>query len=531
MRVAAFDIGSNSIHLVVADVRPDGGYTLIERSRQQVELGRGGFGSHRITDEAMARALRAMESFADALKPLGVEVVHACATSAVREAQNGAELCDRIAEATGIHVHVVSGVDEGRLIWLGARQNLDPARSPALLVDIGGGSVELVVGDPQRVRAIHSLPLGHIRITDAFVRSDPPALDEIQAIRKHVRQLMTVVIEDPSTVELAATLGTSGSIRTLGRMATLMRGDPVTPHDHGLVLGRSELKKLLERLVSVRSTRLEEIPGMDPRRRATLPAAAAVLYQIMKSLSIETLSTSESALREGLLFDWIERHRPEIELSGVATTPRMRSVLHLMDRYGADRPHSEQVARLALALFDALNELHGLGDDSRALLEYGALLHDIGHHIDARDHHRHGEYLIQNSPMPGFTSPETTLVGTLVRYHRGVPKPGHRTWQSLTRANQRRVEILSAMLRMADALDRSHHQPIDRVSATVRPEGVMLTAHAREEAFLERWAAERRVESLASVLGRPVQLVLMDASFVPNDASGTVGPAGSPSSD
>jgi exopolyphosphatase/guanosine-5'-triphosphate,3'-diphosphate pyrophosphatase len=517
VRVAAIDLGTNSVHLVVADVGPDGAITVVEKARQQIELGRGGFGQHRIAEDAMQRALDTMAAYHHTMELLGVEEIKVAATSAVREAQNGAELCDRITERTGIHVQVVSGYDEARLIWRGARENLDPTRTPALMIDIGGGSVELVVCDPQRMRAAHSLPIGYIRLGEQFVKSDPPTDDEIAAVRRHVRSLLAPVVEDPSTLGIAAALGTSGSIRTLARMATLMRGDPVTPHDHGLVVTRPELKKLLGTLTTSRSSRLDELPGMDPRRRSTLPTAAAILYQIVKSLGVEQLSTSEQALREGLLYEWIDQHRPELALAALPTTPRMRSVLHLTEKYGGDEPHARHVRDLSLAVFDGLAALHGLGEDSRSLLEYGALLHDIGHHIDARDHNRHGEYLILNSRMPGFTAPEVNELAALVRFHRGTrPKPGHPALRSMSKAAQRRIVLLAAILRLADALDRSHHQTISRVEVTLDGERVVVDAHAREEAYLERWAAEHRADTLREALGRPVVVVLLrDGDRVP----------------
>lgn len=545
MRVAAIDIGTNSVHLVVADVRADGGISVVEKAREQIELGRGGLEKHRITAEAMERATTTLRSFHHTMGLLGVEAVIAAATSAVREAQNGSELCHRISEETGIHVQVISGIDEARYIWLGARGSLALEDGTSLLVDIGGGSMELVLCDPTRIRSAHSLPVGHLRTTEQFVRSDPPTVEEIQALRRHVRELLEPTLRDPASLQIGRAVGTSGSIRTLGRMATLLRGDTPTPHDHGLVLTRTELKKILGWLVETRASRLEEIPGMDPRRKLTLPAAAAVLYQVMKSLSIEQLSTSEPALREGLLAEWIERHRPELALTAVEASPRRRSVLHLLNRFGADRSHAEHVKDLSLALFDGLAPLHGLGSDVRGLLEFGAILHDIGHHIDARNHHRHGEYLILNSPLPGFTAPEVTILGTIVRYHRGRPKQTHGTYRTFSRHQQRRVDLLSAILRIADALDRSHHQPVQSIAVEIRagatsgisngntrPDGdtesdrsphanaVTLHVRAREEAFLERWACERRIEVLSELIGCPIHI-----DFVMDNTSSSFPPA------
>lgn len=510
MRVAAIDIGTNSVHLVVADVGPDGAISIVEKSREQVELGRGGLERNRIAPDAMNRAMAALVNFRKGMELLGVEAITACATSAVREAQNGAEFCDRVMESTGIHVHVVSGWDESRLVWLGARPAVDFSRGPALFIDIGGGSVEIIVGSATNMLAAHSVPLGHLRMTEHFSPGDPPGADIIQAIRRHTRSLLGAVTSDVRTGELSAVIGTSGSIRTLGRMATLARGHEVPPHDHGLILHRYELKRLLVAISELKASRLCEVPGMDSRRKATLPAAAAVLYQIMKSLELETLSTSEFALREGILQDWIEQHRPELQLSGrTDTTPQQRAVLHLMDRFRVDRNHATHVRNLALALFDGLAPLHGLGADSRVMLEHASLLHDVGHHVDARDHNRHGEYLVLNSRLSGFNAPDIAVLASIVRYHRGSrPKDTHRTYQTLSRANQRRVDVLSAVLRLADAFDRSHHQPVCEVSVSMREGEIILLATTRTEAFLERWAAERRADVLAHVLNRPVRIEL-----------------------
>lgn len=519
MRVAAIDIGTNSCHLVVADVDQRGDAHVIHQARDQVELGRGTLRNNELTEESMRRGLDAMASFRRAMDVLGVEAVECSATSAVREAKNGNDFCRRVRDATDIHVKVISGIEEARLIWLGVRPHLDPARGPAVLVDIGGGSVEIVLCDARRFFTAHSLPLGHIRLSEAVPFSDPPTEEEIGAVRKVVRREMERV--DDIRPGLGVMYGTSGSIRTLARMALLASGQPEPQHDHGLVLERTALKALLQQFQATRASRLGELPGMDLRRRGTLATAATVLYQIMKSLDATELVTSEHALREGLLADWVDRHRPELRHEHAAIPPRMRSVLRLRDRYGHDPAHGEQVRRLALALFDELVGLHGLDQDARALLEQAALLHDVGHHIDPRDHEKHGQYLVLHSRMAGFTAPDLAVLANLVRYHRGPrPKQSHRQFAALSKANQRRVELLSAILAFADSLDRSHQQPIREIAVRTTGEGVSVEAHtAADEVFLERWSSERRARVLEEVLGRRISLLIRaDASAGPHPA-------------
>lgn len=510
MRVAAIDIGTNSVHLVVADVANDGRVTLVHRARDQAELGRGGtLGENRLARDAMDRGVKALVAFRQSCDVLGVESIWCAATSAVREAQNGSEFCKRVQEATGIHVRVITGHEEARLVWLGLRQHLDPARGPALLVDIGGGSVEIILCDATRLFSAHSVPLGHIRLSEAVPQPDPPTVESQQALRKMVRKELEGVLRDIRP-GVGTMWGTSGSIRALARMALLAEGKPAPQSDHGLVLPRTAVKALLQKFTTLKAARLGELPGMDSRRRTTLPVACAVLYQVMKSLGADHLITSEDGLREGLLQDWIERHRPELLLDQPELTPRMRSVEHLRQRYDGDRSHSSHVRDLAMSLFDGSIGLHGLDRESRDLLEQAALLHDIGHHVDAHDHEKHGQYLVLHARMAGFTAPDLAVLADIVRYHRGGrPKSSHRHFQSLSRTDQRRVEVLSALLQLADALDRSHQQPVVGVDVTTGTDGVVVVARCRGEAFLERWAAQRRARSLAAALSRPVSVELV----------------------
>jgi len=509
MRVAAIDVGTNSVHLLVADVDPSGELTIVEKAREQVELGRGGLDRNVLADDAIERGLAAMVSFKEAIDGLSVDAVTAAATSAVREAKNGSTFVRAVREKTQIHINVISGAAEARLIYLGARGDLDFSKGYALILDLGGGSAELILCDSAQPLVQRSLPLGHIRLAEQYACGDPPSAEGIRDVRAHVRQLLLPLQNEIPAGHFGSFIGTSGSVRTLARMATLARGEQVPTHDHGLVLRKAELKRLLTTLRTTKSSRLGELPGMDLRRRATLPFAAAMVYEAMKVFDAPQIVASERSLRDGLLRDWVERNQPELVLSKTVAWPRMRAILHMMDRYQVDRGHAERVRDLSMQLFDGLQPLHELGGESRRMLEFGALVHDVGHYIAGERHNKHGQYLIQHTRMSGFTAPEVALLGNLVRYHRGGrPKRGHHTFDALSRRQQQNLLWLASILRVADALDRSHQQPVRSLQVRLDDGGVTIDAFADEQAHLERWAVERRKKLLERVCSRPVDVAI-----------------------
>jgi exopolyphosphatase/guanosine-5'-triphosphate,3'-diphosphate pyrophosphatase len=503
MRVGAVDVGTSSLHLLVADVAGEGPPVVVETAREQVELGSGGLETHRITDAAAERALAALTRFAQICRHLGVDDIHCAATSAVREAENGEAFCREVRERCGIHVRVVSGPEEARLIWLGARQDLDFSRGRVLLFDVGGGSTEFVLGDPEHVLAAESLRLGHIRLAEGFDGGE--ILDpKVPALRKLVRERLAAVAARVRPDDFERVVGTSGTVRTLARMATLRRGDALPGHDHGLVLRRSEAAELADLLSKADRPRILALPGMDPKRVRTLPAGAVLVHEILEMTEKSHLVTSARSLRDGLVLDWARRHRPELALATRVSDPRRRSVETVLQRYGVDRAHADHVAALCVALFDGTVSLHHLPVDDRRLLEFAALLHDVGHHISGDDHHRHGQYLVRHTHMPGFTAPEVALLGNLVRYHRGAPpKSSHPEFASLTPTDRRRVRVLCAILRLADALDRSHQQVVRSVSVSVGAT-VDVCGVSNGPADLEQWSAVERAGLLADLLERPV---------------------------
>lgn len=451
-----------------------------------------------------------MDSFKETCDSFAVEDIHATATSAVREAENGADFCRDVKERTGIHIRVINGTEEARLIYLGARADLDFSRGRVMLFDLGGGSTELILCDAETPLLTISLPLGHIRLTDAHHAADGPLTDAgLEEMTKTIRRSIRPLAARVHTDDFNSLVGTSGTARALARLATAARGDIIPEHSHGLVLHRSELDDLIGVFQTLSAAKLARMPGMDARRAKTLPSGAVLVREIMDTLGKKRLVTSELSLRDGLVADWVRRHHPEVSLLGTVSDPRRRAVMAMMKRYRVDVKHAEQTARLATEIFDATVLVHGLRIDDRRILEFAALLHDVGHHISGKDHHKHGQYLIRHTRMPGFTSPEVAVLGNLVRYHRsGKAKQGHAEFAALDAVGRDRVNGLAAILCLADALDRGHNQSVQGIDVTVSKERVHILARTRDAGHLERWAAVRRCEPLSRLLGLPVEIEL-----------------------
>jgi len=507
IRVGAIDVGTNSVHLLIADIHADGTITVVERGREQVELGAGGISSQRLAPDAFERGLRALETFHHACLSFEVDDTHVAATSAVREASNGAAFCAAVKESTGMRVRVISGREEARLIYLGARSALDFSRGRALLFDLGGGSTEFILCDPETAILSESVPLGHIRLADAFHSNERIDAEQMNALRRTIRAGLSDLKQRLRPQDLGSLVGTSGTVRALARLATFSRGDIPPEHGHGLVLQRAELEKLIAMLTERPRSTLTDLPGMDARRARTLPVGSVLVAEIMDAVGQDSLLTSELSLRDGLVIDWVMRHRPHVRLLGTVTDPRRRSVLALMERFEADVAHAERTASFALHLFDATAAIHQLPIDDRRMLEFASLLHDIGHHISGQDHHRHGQYLVHHSRMPGFTAPEIAVLGNLIRYHRtGRPRRRHPEFEALVPSARAQVRVLAAILALADAFDRSHSQNISHLDLTLSAEALQIRAHCEQPAHLERWAAMSRCEALAEVLGRVIQI-------------------------
>ena len=515
MRIAAIDIGTNSVHMIVVQVRPDQSFEIIDREKEMVRLGSGGLGGRALTDAAMMSALQALSKFKRLADSHDVDEVVAAATSAVREADNGREFLTAIRQRTGIQVKVISGTEEARLIHRAAVYGVDVAESRAVVIDIGGGSVELTLGTAARVKVADSAKIGVIRLTEQFVRTDPI---ERRDVRRMTRSINTAIA--PSVGKIVdhgfdRVIGTSGTILSLGGLAV---GD-------GLAVGSDDLRNRRISVKQIRRLRREittmtlaerlRIPGLDPRRADLAVAGSILLDTILKKLDAKELTLCDLALREGLALDYIHRNKAHIAKVEKYPDVRRRSVIELAERCNYWREHSRQVARMGQALFDQTQTGHGLGPREREWLEYAALLHDIGVHISYGRHHKHSYYLIKNGDLRGFEPEEVEVMALVARYHRRTPpKRSHEGYGSLSPELRRTVKVLSAILRVAEGLDRSHQQSVGALEVIPGNQDYVLRLTPAGDTELEIWAAQRSVSPLEAVLQRIIRFdVTKDAEY------------------
>jgi exopolyphosphatase/guanosine-5'-triphosphate,3'-diphosphate pyrophosphatase len=508
MRIGALDLGSNSFHLLVADVHPDGTFASIAREKDMLRLGDEVSREGRITDTTADRVVdsaRHLKALADAS---GATEVIAKATSAIRSASNGSELVDRIEEATGINVEVINGQEEARLIFGAIRASvvIDPA--PALCIDLGGGSVELMVGDANRLLWVTSLNLGVGRLTERFVHSDPPSKSERQALEQYLHEMLTPIAKEIAPFAPKMTIGSSGTLSDLAAMvAELQTGDEPRSRNQ-LTVTRADFLPVHERIVRAKIADRRRMPGLEEKRAELVVAGSTFLAVAMDVFDFDQITISEWALREGIILDAVGHHDPD-DWSDDPRALRRAAVASLARRCQSDPEHTRHVVRIALELFDATEKLHGLGPTDRELLEYAVLLHDIGQHVSRQGHHRHAAYLVEHAQLRGFSPAEVTFLAALVRHHRrGDPKPSEALYGALSQAERERVRKLAAILRVADGLDRGRRGVVAELSAQITDNLVILRLRADGDAELELWAARRRRDLFEKVFDRELEVVV-----------------------
>lgn len=515
MRIAAIDVGSNSVHMIVCRVRPDASFEVIDREKDMIRLGAGTLEHGRLPAPNLAAALASLAKFKRLAESHGVDEIVVAATAAVREAENGADLITDARRHLGLRVRVISGVEEARLIHLAAAYAIGVGSARAVVVDVGGGSTEITLGTAARMESGRSFKLGAIRLAERFAASDPLSRRDEARLVRYIGRETASYLTQLRRRGFRRVIGTSGTIQALGALATGSSA-PGTNDVRGVVVSAADIARLRRNLVSLSLDERLKLPGLDPRRADLTAVGAVLLDELLARLRADELTLCDFALREGLILDYIKRNIGHIQTAERYPDVRRRSVVELGERCAYLPEHAQQVARLSLALFDATRTRHGLGAREREWLEYGALLHDIGTHISYAAHHKHSHYLIRHGGLRGFDPEEIEIIGMVARYHRqGSPNKHHEGFGSLSRPRRRAVKWLSAMVRLAEGLDRSHGQVVRDLRLKTARDGVRIALRVAADAELELWAAGRHATALARMLDAAIRF---EAAPVPGQA-------------
>ena len=506
-KLAVVDIGTNSIHMVLAEVEPDYSYKILDRVKEMTRLGDGTFDSGRLSDIAMVRGVEVLRTFTTLARNKGYSRIVATATSAVREARNGGEFLRAVMKETGLRVRVVTGQEEARLIYLGIRHSMELSESPSLIVDVGGGSVEVIACNSEKMLLGRSLKLGAIRLKDKFLKKDPPTKGMIKEMEKAIAKDLQKALKVSTRGSFEQIVATSGMAANLTEIIYLQRdGSPISQ----LNLATVSLEEIRAVEVQLKKRNLRSrlaIPGLDPKRVDTLLPATLVLRSVLEHTEQNELTISDKAIREGVIYDFIARHQEGIRAEQEIPNIRRRHVILLGRRCQFPEGHSLHVATLALSLFDQLKSLHELGDQEREWLEYAALLHDLGYLIHVRQHHKHSYYLIKHGDLSAFTAEEIEVIANIARYHRrAIPRTNHASFKALSNKLRKTVEVLSAILRIADGLDRSHFSVVQQLNVKVGAK-VVISLQCSGDPEFEVWAARNRANLFEKVFGHSVQFV------------------------
>ncbi|MGH9119184.1 MAG: Ppx/GppA phosphatase family protein [Acidimicrobiales bacterium] len=514
--LAAVDIGTNSVHLVVAQPIGNGRFEVLDREKETVRLGSGSGDMKLLEPDAIDRGVQALHRFRQIADRFAAPV-RAVATSAVREAENRRDFLDRVAGEAGIDVEVISGAEEARLIHLGVLQAVPVLDHRLLVIDIGGGSTEFVIGQGSEVLDAFSLKLGHIRLTERFFSDEPVRKRQIAECRQYVRAYLAQVRRGVDQHGFEVAVGSSGTIVNLAEMVRAASGDGPLKTVNNFRFTDDELGAVVESLFAAKTAdRRVRVPGLDPSRADVILGGSVILDEAFDVLGIPEIRVSDFALREGVLLDALgRRERQALGYGPQLGDLRRRSVEHLAAIAPGERAHSEHATRLALSLFDATGELHGLGHQYGELLEAAGLLANVGLFISHAGHHQHSYYIIRNSDLlVGFTDHEIEIMALVARYHRkSTPKARHQEFARLSQRDQDAVRVLAGLLRVAIALDRSRQGIVKEVRVRMAqprsgPGKLVIQVDAGDEdPSLELYTAEQRKGLLEEALGAEIRLV------------------------
>ncbi len=510
-RVAAIDIGTNSTHLLVAAVDPElRTFTVVLAEKSTTRLGERDPESGAITHAALGRGMDALRRFTQLAASHQVEQIVTAATSAVREAPNGRDFLQQLKDELDLDVDLVSGPEEARLIYLGVLSGMSFGDRPHLLLDIGGGSTELILADGRDARALTSTRIGAVRLQRDFVTEDPLPPQGLAFLRAYIQGSLEPAVEKVKRRihprESPLMVATSGTAMAVG--ALVASNDDRPPQKlHGYRIRRKRLDQVVDKLTRLNPEQRRDLAPINDRRAEIIVPGALILQTSMQMLGVEDLVLSERALREGLIVDWMLRQGLLEDRFSFQSNIRERTVMHQVQRFAVDQQRAERVVSHALCLYDStVGVLHRDPGPGRELLWAAAMLHACGQHINLSAYHKHSWYLIRHGELLGYSENEHLMVAAIARYHRrSLPKKRHESWQCLSSRSERRtVSEMALLLRLAASLDRRPEPVIKSIQVSAAA-GVLscelVPERLNQNLSLEQWSLEECSPVVEEVTG------------------------------
>ena len=501
-RVAAIDLGSNSVRLIVAEVDGPDSYRVLDDEREQTRLGHNLHETGRIDPENAERTLEALERMQAIAGRFGVAELRAVGTAALREADNGPAFVKAARDRFGLDIEVIDAEEEAELAMRSVRRNFPLGDGAAAIVDIGGGSVEVVFTTAGMVNEVHSLPLGAVILTERYVDSDPISAVDWRRLRAGIdRELKRYIGKPPfPTPDI---IGSGGTFTAIASLAMHDRQGELGPVQ-GYSMTRAELEHQLRRLREAPLSQRRRLPGLNADRADIIVAGAAAVARLAKRLDASRIMINDRGIRDGLLLEMISRRTPHT----AGPTNRLDAARIFARKCHSNARHCEHVAKLADNLFDGLLAAADLAPEDGELLAAAALMHDVGYLIRHSGHHKHAYHLIRHSDLDGFSGYELELIANIARYHRRAhPSKSHESWKRVRKPDRDRVRRLAGMLRLADGLDRTHTQNVRSVGVNeVTEQHLSLNVAANQDPWVEIGDARRKSALLEEALGRKVEL-------------------------
>ncbi|MFN4877206.1 MAG: Ppx/GppA phosphatase family protein [Aphanizomenon sp.] len=521
--IAAIDIGTNSLHMVIVKIEATlPSFTMIAREKETVRLGDRNLITGELKPEVMLKAIACLGRFKTLAHSLEVNSIVAVATSAVRESPNGKEFLHQIETELGLSVDLISGPEEARRIYLGVLSGMEFNHQPHIIIDIGGGSTELILGDSEEPRSLTSTKIGAVRLTGELVNSDPITETEFKYLQAYARGMLERSVEEVQEKlkigEFPRLIGTSGTIETIATIHAREKLGLVPSTLNGYQFSLQDLRIWVTRLRKMTNVERATIPGMPEKRSEVILAGAVILQEAMTLLGVESLTVCERALREGIIVDWMLAHGFIDNRLRFQTSVRERSVLKTAKKYYSNLEHSERITAFALNIFDQTQgKLHYWNTDQRKLLWAAAILHNCGHYVSHSSHHKHSYYLIRNEELLGYNETEIEIIANIARYHRkSAPKKKHDNYRNLLHKEHRQmVNQLSAILRLAVALDRRRIGAISHVKCEYLPNFkefkiFIFPSLIDDECALEMWSLDYKKGVFEEEFGLRFMAILMN---------------------